>query len=579
METRLPHPPSITAIDQEYKMRHADRDSQLPAQLRTGRVMMARASRPLADLPTTKATVERLSRKINFKLLTDDNGNGEIISLDRSKFHQAKLIQDMIDDFGEDVVIPISQQYSQTFREVYAAVDIKSAAAAVTITQPSDSTRVAQHLVNCFVLANYLEDSSYFRSLVNTLFNFWGILYSQFKQIDMSYELQVTIAVNFPFLLLPDSLLQNKHFMMRWLSHNGLVVGCSVSEATTVTINETGLTDRANKLVRYHSNELNINRQSNSGFVAAEELGNDNGSNTAISLISYREDSVHGFYSLVGGGSSATYICDTSADFPIRNLILKGKRQGLHHFYLANSSKLVSKGHYVDHQQHGLWHHYGKQGKVGRLDNFESGRLLWSLAYHDPRQPTATVGLVTAVSAATLVTYHEDGTEIRQRYNRDGNLECQASYKSKLVAGQVVVSVCSRDGQLHGPYEEWSEYRKLRFKGDYVDGQRHGSWSEFYGSTGQLKSVKNYVAGIVTGPYREYHFNGDIAVTGQHLNKERDGVWLWYRPGNIPEKKLGYKNGVLDGDYADFDEQGQLLEFGVYSQGGKIVSEESAPHS
>ena len=393
---------------------------------------------------------------------------------------------------------------------------------------------------------------------------------------------------------------------MKWLRHNGLtettrtvnksgqVITATVPTITgnrTVTLNETSLTDRTNRLVRYHNNNVNNDRQSSDGFTAAEELGNNNGGGsggTNIALISYREVSIPAFYSSIDRPASASYIYDGSADFPIRNLILRGKRQGLHHFYQANSNKLVSKGYYIDHRHHGLWHYYDEQARLARTDNFESGGLLWSVVYHDSCRSVETHGtdplavhhqLVSTelptssqLSATTLIIYHDDGTETRQRYGRESQLEYQANYKSKIVAGRPVVSLYSRDGQRHGPYEEWSEHRQLRFRGHYIDGQRHGAWSEFYGSTGQLKSVKSYIAGVITGPYREYHFNGDLAVTGQHLNKERDGLWFWYRPGNVAEKQRSYKEGVLDGDYADFDEQGQLVEIGVYKNREKVIS-------
>jgi hypothetical protein len=62
----------------------------------------------------------------------------------------------------------------------------------------------------------------------------------------------------------------------------------------------------------------------------------------------------------------------------------------------------------------------------------------------------------------------------------------------------------------------------------------------------------------------------DTTIVGQFKCGERNGQWKWFFEKNIIERTAYYKNGVYEGEYQIYKEDGHLYEDGIYIN-GKIV--------
>ncbi|HLP14404.1 MAG TPA: hypothetical protein VK177_20915 [Flavobacteriales bacterium] len=76
---------------------------------------------------------------------------------------------------------------------------------------------------------------------------------------------------------------------------------------------------------------------------------------------------------------------------------------------------------------------------------------------------------------------------------------------------------------------------------------------------------------IKDGTYTSMHSNGKIAETGKiSENRKQTGTWLKYFESGIQKQELNYNNeGILDGIYKEYKDDGSVLKEGTYKEGKK----------
>jgi antitoxin component YwqK of YwqJK toxin-antitoxin module len=72
------------------------------------------------------------------------------------------------------------------------------------------------------------------------------------------------------------------------------------------------------------------------------------------------------------------------------------------------------------------------------------------------------------------------------------------------------ITPCNDQGKRHGYWERYYTNGQLYYKGNFVDGIKHGYWEYYYYSNGQLYSKGNYVNGKLHGYWEYYHDNGKL---------------------------------------------------------------------
>jgi len=102
-------------------------------------------------------------------------------------------------------------------------------------------------------------------------------------------------------------------------------------------------------------------------------------------------------------------------------------------------------------------------------------------------------------------------------------------------------------------------------EGDYLDGQKNGSWTEYYGN-GVVKSITTYVAGLKQGIEITMDDRGNLLSKKYFHNDMLDGESLQYKRGKIIEKKT-YQNGMLTGLVSKYYDNGRIMEESNYTNG------------
>ena len=104
---------------------------------------------------------------------------------------------------------------------------------------------------------------------------------------------------------------------------------------------------------------------------------------------------------------------------------------------------------------------------------------------------------------------------------------------------------------LNGPYKVYyrdtAKVPAVMEEGIYVAGKREGQVKQYY-SDGKPHSTFTYKAGVACGPVVYYYPSGAKQVQGQHDEAgKRHGMWIKYDEKGVPKDKLEYRHGSAQG--------------------------------
>lgn len=215
-----------------------------------------------------------------------------------------------------------------------------------------------------------------------------------------------------------------------------------------------------------------------------------------------------------------------------------GYKQGNWKYFWPNGN-LQLEGTYVNDKRHGYFKEYDEDGNflsVQKYDNdylvadaAETKQLDRKISYHKNGQP------------AIIATYYRNKADgLRREFDENGNV-----VKGYVFSNGVLLCEGITD----------------------MEGRRQGKWKEFY-ETGELKSEGTYQNSNRTGQWKFFFPNKTIEVVGSYDNKGRmDGEWKWYYANGELMRTEEYANGILDGDYREYDEFGNTLTEGRFEDG------------
>lgn len=94
----------------------------------------------------------------------------------------------------------------------------------------------------------------------------------------------------------------------------------------------------------------------------------------------------------------------------------------------------------------------------------------------------------------------------------------------------------------NGKWKEFNKHAVLIAEGHFVNGKKHGQWSEYYDSDGSLMIEENYRHGVSHGRFASYHPNGKLLSEGQFRNGRREGYFRIYDDNGTNIKNIFFIN-------------------------------------
>jgi len=118
------------------------------------------------------------------------------------------------------------------------------------------------------------------------------------------------------------------------------------------------------------------------------------------------------------------------------------------------------------------------------------------------------------------------------------------------------------------PYGYWSNF--------YESGQisSNGKWNEkgldsiwtFYNKNGNILLSISYERNLKNGLYTVYDSTQAISFLGQYINDTLQGAFKRFKKGILIEEGL-YKNGLINGKFKEFDENGDITSLSDFKNG------------
>lgn len=159
------------------------------------------------------------------------------------------------------------------------------------------------------------------------------------------------------------------------------------------------------------------------------------------------------------------YYYDSKGRVTIKNYFTdKGKNT--HTWLLFPNGKVQAEGNYVEKQKQGTWKYYNEKGK--RITEVE---------YKDNKKH------------GQEKLYDDDGKDLIQVTSYVAGVRNGQFYKSLQTYGYY--TAVYKDDILNGEYREYFPNKKIRIKGDYIQGKKEGLWS-IYHSDGKIAQEFTY---------------------------------------------------------------------------------------
>lgn len=165
----------------------------------------------------------------------------------------------------------------------------------------------------------------------------------------------------------------------------------------------------------------------------------------------------------------------------------------------------------------------------------------------------------------------------------EGNYTIYKDIKKMLIGGFAetdslkLKKICIgnfKNNKRHGLWKNYDFSGTLISEGNYADNLKIGKWKYYYQNyidkdgkdtpySGKLYLEENYQDGKLEGESNQYSLLENEEVPCNN-NESAPCFSLTYTPVTL---RMNYKNGKLDGDYEFLEENGEILQKGLYENG------------
>jgi len=161
----------------------------------------------------------------------------------------------------------------------------------------------------------------------------------------------------------------------------------------------------------------------------------------------------------------------------------------------------------------------------------------------------------------------------RENSNSKSNVirETSGTYKNNLLDGQIYFYSKNNDlevknfvrGVIEGPYKKYEPKSLRNYKdyvlveeGQYLNDYPYGDFKRYDPNTKSIIEEFTFTeGGILNGSVKRYNVEGDIIYEGTYLNNNLDGLIKTFRNNGLLYSKYTFDNGKKDGPFSIYDHQ------------------------
>lgn len=208
--------------------------------------------------------------------------------------------------------------------------------------------------------------------------------------------------------------------------------------------------------------------------------------------------------------------------------------------------------------------------EADQFDSAESGGSVSGYANPESSRPVRE----TSARRSKADIGEMPGREIIRKRYPDGNVQIARHVKQDQSGNYV------NDGQ-------WQLFDRKGIRiamGTYVDGAMEGQWARLHLKSdggiflnppfslfqGPFKSRASFAQGRITGKWRITDAKGQKVFEMPYQDGKRDGLAVWFYPGEKMFRRMQFADNVPDGQLVQFDQRGKITRKEVYQDGKRI---------
>ncbi|MBI2962303.1 MAG: toxin-antitoxin system YwqK family antitoxin [Deltaproteobacteria bacterium] len=202
-------------------------------------------------------------------------------------------------------------------------------------------------------------------------------------------------------------------------------------------------------------------------------------------------------------------------------------------------------GRYRHGRRDGTWTRSYPSGRVDTIVEYENGKPLRFLAWHDNGQKWEEGGFEDGLKQGVWIRWWENGQKEFEGYYSHGVLD-------RL-------------------YTLWHDNGQKQERGEYRNGARQGLWTTWHGN-GQKRSEILFRDDKPHDWYRAWHENGQPSEQALFHDGKPEGTYTIWHDNGQKEEEGSYRDGLLEGQVIAWDRDGQVWMKTQY-RGGSLVED------
>lgn len=316
-------------------------------------------------------------------------------------------------------------------------------------------------------------------------------------------------------------------------------------------------------------------------------------SNGMLSLVeTYVDDKLNGVsssYYVNGGKNCEVNFVDDERDGKLvctypngtkktEETYIKGKLSGLHLSYNAVGD-IIEKYNSIDNEIDGPYFKY-YDGKIIKEEaTYKNGKLVGKFKSYYPNQALdeereyvdgniqKVQSYVASGQQISETTFDNKGRIILDKYiDVNGNMYFEEKYDSgEIKSGTQFTEGNSKPVQISfnkKPFSILSYKGKTLVSGQYLNAKKTKEWKYYY-TSGNVKTVENFVEGDLNGLRTQYNFNSTLNHIGNYKDDQLNGVYEDYDDGRL-YGIYHYSSGQKNGPFTILSKEGKVLAEGFY---------------
>jgi antitoxin component YwqK of YwqJK toxin-antitoxin module len=266
------------------------------------------------------------------------------------------------------------------------------------------------------------------------------------------------------------------------------------------------------------------------------------------------------------------------------------------------SGVLKAEGNRKNFELDSLWVFYDENGKINLEINYLNGKKE-GMRRTIRENETIEENFSNDVKQGLTVYYYPDGNIMRtinfenglengfaREFAPDGTVITMIEYRRGFVVDRENINRADRNGLKQGKWKFFYASGKVKTEGTYRDDKRNGYFKE-YDEKGMLTDVAKYVNDVKQEEAPElvkldvrtdYYPDGKVKTRASYKGTVPEGIRREYAESGEVVAAYTFKNGVMiaegivddegmrDGPWKEFYENGQLRSEGVYRNGNRI---------